>query len=148
MKITLATPENLDAIMEMYNSCVQGMLALGIDQWDESYPNRTIIEQDLKEGCYYIGVLDHEIIAGMRVDKIQDPTYLNVNWTDKSNNFMVVHRLGSKTKVWNKGIGKQMMDFAENIAIESGCSSFRLDTYSHNTKAIEFYKKLGIRGIG
>ena len=35
MKITLATPENLDAIMEMYNSCVQGMLALGIDQWDE-----------------------------------------------------------------------------------------------------------------
>ena len=48
MKITLATTENLDAIMEMYNSCVQGMLALGIDQWDESYPNRTIIEQDLK----------------------------------------------------------------------------------------------------
>ena len=42
MKITLATPENLDAIMEMYNSCVQGMLALGIDQWDESYPNRSI----------------------------------------------------------------------------------------------------------
>ena len=48
MKITLATTENLDGIMEMYNSCVQGMLALGIDQWDESYPNRTIIEQDLK----------------------------------------------------------------------------------------------------
>ena len=48
MKITLATPENLDAIMEMYNSCVQGMLALGIDQWDESYPNRTIIEHEYK----------------------------------------------------------------------------------------------------
>ena len=89
MKITLATAENLDAIMEMYNSCVQGMLALGIEQWDESYPNRTIIEQDLKEGCYYIGILNDEIIAGMRVDRIQDPTYLNVNWTDKSNNFMV-----------------------------------------------------------
>ena len=47
MKIILATPQDLDAIMEMYNSCVQGMLALGIEQWDESYPNRTIIEQDL-----------------------------------------------------------------------------------------------------
>ena len=74
MKITLATTENLDAIMEMYNSCVQGMLALGIDQWDENYPNRTIIEQDLKEGCYYIGIIDNEIVAGMRVDNIQDPT--------------------------------------------------------------------------
>ena len=148
MKITLATPENLDAIMEMYNSCVQGMLALGIDQWDESYPNRTIIEQDLKEGCYYIGILNNEIIAGMRVDNIQDPTYLDINWKDKSNNFMVVHRLGSKTKVWNKGIGKQMMEFAENIAIESGCSSFRLDTYSNNPKAMEFYKKLGYQQLG
>ena len=136
MKITLANPENLDAIMEMYNSCVQGMLALGIDQWDESYPNRTIIEQDLKEACYYIGILNNEIIAGMRVDRIQDPTYLDINWKDKTNNFMVVHRLGLKTKVWNKGIGKQMMDFAENIAIESGCSSFRLDTYSHNPNCL------------
>ena len=99
MRITLAHPQDLDAIMEMYNSCVQGMLALGIDQWDESYPNRTIIEQDLKEGCYYIGNIESEIVAGMRVDNIQDPTYLNINWADKSNNFMVVHRLGSKTKV-------------------------------------------------
>ena len=55
----------------------------------------------------------------MRVDKIQDPTYLDINWKDKTNNFMVVHRLGSKAKVWNKGIGKKMMDFAENISFRS-----------------------------
>ena len=118
MKIKLATPENLDAIMEMYASCVKGMLNLGIDQWDEHYPNRKIIEQDLIDDCYYIGVLDNEIVTGMRVDNIQDPTYLDINWKDKSNNFMVVHRLGSKTKVWNKGIGKQMMAFAEKLAKE------------------------------
>ena len=99
MKITLATTENLDAIMEMYNSCVQGMLALGIDEWDESYPNRTIIEQDLKEGCYYIGIIDNEIVAGMRVDNIQDPTYLNINWADKSNNF-----IGSSARVKNQSM--------------------------------------------
>lgn len=148
MKIKLATPENLDAIMEMYASCVKGMLNLGIDQWDEHYPNRKIIEQDLTDDCYYIGVLDNEIVTGMRVDNIQDPTYLDINWKDKSNNFMVVHRLGSKTKVWNKGIGKQMMAFAEKLAKESGCSSFRLDTYSHNTKAMDFYKKIGYQQLG
>tara|TARA_B100001113_G_scaffold331845_1_gene308471 strand:- start:380 stop:880 length:501 start_codon:yes stop_codon:yes gene_type:complete len=148
MRIILADLKNLDAIMEMYTSCVEGMLDLEIDQWDEHYPNRKIIEQDLKEACYYIGVLDNEIVAGMRLDKIQDPTYLSINWADKSNNFMVVHRLGLKTKVWNRGIGKQMMVFAEKLAKESGCSSFRLDTYSHNPKAIEFYKKLGYKQLG
>ena len=40
------------------------------------------------------------------------------------------------------------MDFAENIAIESGYSSFRLDTYSHNPKAMEFYKRLGYQQLG
>lgn len=148
MKITLAIPENLDSIMEMYASCVEGMLNLGIDQWDEHYPNRKIIEQDIKEACYYIGTLNNEIIAGMRVDNVQDPTYLDINWKDKTNNFMVVHRLGSKNKVWNMGIGKKMMVFAENIAIKSGCSSFRLDTYSHNPKAMEFYKKSGYQLLG
>lgn len=148
MKIKLATAENLDAIMEMYASCLEGMINLGIDQWDEHYPSRKIIEQDLKEACYYIGILNNEIISGMRVDRIQDPTYLDINWKDKSNNFMVVHRLASKTKVWNKGVGKQMMDFAENIAIQCGCSSFRLDTYSHNPKAMDFYKKLGYQQLG
>ena len=148
MIIKQAEIQDFDAIMDMYASCVKGMLALGIDQWDESYPNRKIIKQDLKDACYYIGVLKEGIVAGMRVDNLQDPTYLSIDWKDKSNNFMVVHRLGSKTNVWNKGIGKQMMEFAENIAIESGCSSFRLDTYSHNPKAMEFYKRLGYQQLG
>lgn len=148
MILKQAETQDLDAIMEMYASCVKGMLALGIDQWDENYPSRKIIEQDLKDACYYIGILDNEIVAGMRVDNIQDPSYLSINWADKSNNFMVVHRLGSKTKVWNKGVGKQMMDFAENLAKEKGCSSFRLDTYSHNPKAMEFYKKQGYTQLG
>ena len=97
MIITNALPKHLDSIMEMYASCVQGMLALGIDQWDETYPNRTIIEQDLLDGCYYIGSIDNEIVAGMRLDNIQDPSYLTIDWKDQSNNFMLVHRSVSYT---------------------------------------------------
>ena len=124
------------------------MLALGIDQWDEAYPNKTIIEQDLLDGCYYIGCIENEIVAGMRLDNIQDSSYLTIDWKDQSDNFMLVHRLGSKTKVWGGGVGKQMMLFAENLAQEKGCTSFRLDTYSHNPKAMEFYKKLGYTQLG
>ena len=74
------------------------MLALGIDQWDEN-SNRTIIEQDLR-GCYYMGIIMSEIVAGMRVDNIQDPTYLNINWADKQQLHGSSVRV--KTKVWNK----------------------------------------------
>ena len=148
MKIRQAKKTDLNAIMEVYDSCVKGMIKLGIDQWDETYPNREIIQQDLLIGDYYVGIIENEIVAGIKIDTVQDPTYLTINWTDKTNNFMVVHRLCSKTKVWSQGIGKKMMDFAEELAKSNNCISMRLDTYINNPKAIAFYKRLGYHQLG
>jgi FMN-dependent NADH-azoreductase len=106
MIIRKAKHNELNQIMQAYKSCVKGMIDLGIDQWDESYPNRNIIRNDLREQNYYVAILDQEIVAGIKIDQAQDPSYLEMDWHDKSNNFVVVHRLCSKTKVWNKGIGK------------------------------------------
>ena len=61
---------------------------------------------------------------------------------------MVVHRLCSKTKVWNQGVGKKMMEFAERLAKKNNCVSIRLDTYINNPKAISFYKRLGYNQLG
>jgi ribosomal protein S18 acetylase RimI-like enzyme len=124
------------------------MIDLGIDQWDESYPNRKIIQNDLEEQNYYVAILDEEIIAGIKIDQVQDPTYLNINWKDKRNKFIVVHRLCSKTKVWGKGVGKKMMEYAENIAVNLGCTSIRLDTYVNNPKAMAFYEHIGYTKLG
>ena len=148
MDIRKAKPYELNAIMEVYKSCVKGMIEMGIDQWDETYPNRDIIKQDLEIGDYYVGVLENEIVAGVKIDTKQDPTYLTVNWTDQTDNFMVVHRLCSKTKVWGKGVGKKMMKFAEKLAQENGHISMRLDTYINNPKAISFYKHIGYKQLG
>lgn len=148
MKIRQAKKTDLNAIMEVYDSCVKGMIKLGIDQWDETYPNREIIQQDLLIGDYYVGIIENEIVAGIKIDTVQDPTYLTINWADKTNNFMVVHRLCSKTKVWSQGIGKKMMDFAESLAKKNNCVSMRLDTYINNPKAIAFYKRIGYNQLG
>ena len=148
MIIRKAKHTELDQIMETYKSCVKVMIDLGIDQWYESYPNRKIIQNDLEEQNYYVAILDEEIIAGIKIDQVQDPTYLNINWKDKRNKFIVVHRLCSKTKVWGKGVGKKMMEYAENIAVNLGCTSIRLDTYVNNPKAMAFYEHIGYTKLG
>ena len=51
-------------------------------------------------------------------------------------------------KFWKKKIGKRLMIFAENMVIEKGLKSIRLDTYSGNPKAMEFYRRLGYRELG
>jgi len=138
----------LDNIMKMYKSCVSGMIKNGIDQWDETYPDNKTIFEDLDNQSYYVVEEKKEIIGGINIDQNQDKTYLDINWEDKTNSFLVVHRLAVKEEFWNKKIGKDLMLFAENIVIKKGLNSIRLDTYSNNPKAMEFYRRLGYRKLG
>ena len=148
MIIRKAEISDLENIMLMYKSCVTGMIANGIDQWDESYPNTGIISKDLNIGTYYVTETDEAIIGGINIDKNQDDTYLALDWEDKSNSCLVVHRLGVKKEFWNKKIGKELMLFTEKLVIERGLKSIRLDTYSGNPKAMEFYRRLGYTELG
>ena len=148
MIIRKANKTDLENIMIMYKSCVTGMLENGIDQWDDTNPNTEIINEDLNVGTYYVAEMDETIIGGVNIDKNQDDTYLALDWEDKSDSFLVVHRLGVKEEFWNKKIGKDLMLFTEKLVIEKGLKSIRLDTYSGNPKAIEFYRRLGYNELG
>ena len=148
MKIRKAQTSDLDNIMKMYKSCVAGMLKNGIDQWDDTYPNTETIAQDLESQTYYVAEENGKIIGGINIDKNQDPTYLDINWQDASNQFLVVHRLGVKEGNWGDGIGKSLMIFTEELVKKKDLKSIRLDTYSGNPKAMEFYIRLGYRELG
>ena len=148
MIIRKSNKTDLDNIMLMYKSCVRGMLANEIDQWDETYPNAGVIMEDLIAQTYFVAEENSIIIGGINIDQNQDKTYLEIDWEDKSNSSLVVHRLGVKEEFWKKGIGKKLMIFAENLVVEKGLKSIRLDTYSGNPKAMEFYINLGYQQLG
>ena len=73
---------------------------------------------------------------------------MDINWEDKSNSFLVVHRLAVEEEYWHKNIGKKLMLFTEALVKEKELKSIRLDTYSGNPKAISFYKKLKYNQLG
>ncbi|MBT5858898.1 MAG: GNAT family N-acetyltransferase [Flavobacteriales bacterium] len=148
MRIRKAKISDLGNIMIMYKSCVKGMIANDIDQWDDTYPDIETINQDLEKQSYYVVEEKGEIIGGINIDQNQDKTYLDIDWEDKSDSFLVVHRLGVKEEFWNKKIGKDLMLFTEKLVTEKGLKSIRLDTYSGNPKAMEFYRRLGYRELG
>ena len=148
MIIRQAIHKDIDNIMEMYLSCVNGMLKINIDQWDKTYPNRKIISEDINQKTYYIAIEKKQILAGINIDQIQDKTYLAIQWADQENKFMVVHRLAVLENYWSKGIGNKLMDFAEKLAFKKRLRSIRLDTYNSNKKAITFYKNIGYTQLG
>jgi GNAT superfamily N-acetyltransferase len=148
MIIRKANKSDLDNIMLMYKSCVNGMLENDIDQWDATYPNSGVIIEDLIAQTYFVAIENNIIIGGINIDQNQDKTYLEIDWEDTSDSFLVVHRLGVKQEFWNKKIGKYLMLFTEKLVLERGLKSIRLDTYSGNPKAMEFYRRLGYIELG
>ena len=147
MKIRKAEITDLDNIMSMYQSCINGMIKNGIDQWDSTYPNSQVIVNDINNNTYYI-IEQENIIGGITIDKNQDPTYLDIKWEDQENKFLSVHRLAVKENYWGQGIGKKLMLFAEKLVVINKLRSIRLDTYSGNPYAMLFYKKLGYKELG
>lgn len=51
-------------------------------------------------------------------------------------------------KIKKQGLARKLMDFAENIAIECGYASIRLDAYSGNERVLRFYENRGYQKRG
>ena len=99
MIIRLARIKDLHDIMKMYKSCVMGMIAHNITQWDNKYPNQEIILKDLKNKTYFVAEKNNEVIGGINIDKLQDEVYNTIKWNDKSDKFLVVHQISSKRRI-------------------------------------------------
>ena len=52
--------DDLDALVALYGSAAQDMFRQGIDQWDEYYPDREILAEDVESGDMTLGLLDGE----------------------------------------------------------------------------------------
>ena len=148
MNIRKGRISDLENIMQMYNSCVEGMMENGIDQWDKKYPNKEIILADLESKTYFVLEANNIILGGINIDKKQDKTYFTMPWKDTKGSFLVVHRLAVKKEFWKQKIGLKLMEFAEQLVKRKQLVSIRLDTYSNNPIAINFYKKLNYNFIG
>lgn len=65
MELTFRKTEtaDLDRVMELFGKASATMALLGIDQWQDGYPNRELIEEDIAEGRSYVVANGGKIIG-------------------------------------------------------------------------------------
>lgn len=146
--IELCNISQLKEIFEIYKDCRFSMQQENIFQWYDDYPSVQSIREDIEKqnlfGYYEAG----KCLGAVAINTIQDEEYKEINWEDKNGNVVVIHRLAVNPELQNKGIGKLLMDFAEDYARKKNYSSIRLDSYSANKKALRFYEKRGYKKRG
>jgi ribosomal protein S18 acetylase RimI-like enzyme len=148
LRFRKAKPEDLNAVLALTNECIGLMRSEGIDQWDESYPDRQTLEEDVQEQTLYVCEMDQKICASATLNRFQDPEYASVSWKLQQSPVAVIHRLMVAPKSQGQGIAKNFVSYLERQARLYGFRSIRLDAFMKNPRAIQLYEKLGYGRLG
>ncbi len=135
-------------IVELTRACGKEMASRGIYQWNEYYPSRTVLENDIDRGELYL-LEDSRVILGIiALTTIIDEEYKSVSWLTPNDNNLYVHRLAVDPEYQGLGYAQQLMSFAEAFALEGNFESIRLDTFSQNPRNQRFYEQRGYSRLG
>ena len=102
MKYFKADISQLDEIFSVYSNAIIAMEKDNIPQWDEIYPDKTILEEDISKNQMYIGKIDNEIAVCFVLSEECDEEYKNGKWQYPDAKFNVIHRLCVNPKFQNR----------------------------------------------
>jgi ribosomal protein S18 acetylase RimI-like enzyme len=144
-----AKPSEIDKILTITRACGLKMASAGIFQWNESYPNRETLDEDIKKKQLYVLLSeDDELIGCVAISSEKDAEYDEIDWLTLDENQFYIHRLAIKPEFQHQGYARIMMDFAEDLARKSNRISVRLDTFSLNHRNQRFYESRGYKRLG
>ena len=143
----LVTESDLEDVLALIRNCANALINSGLKQWDTNYPDKSILMDDIKNQTMHCCKEEGKIIAVVVANKKEDIEYNQVNWKDKSGNYIVIHRLGVSPFHQRKGIGKKLMTYIEDYSREKNINSIRLDTFSLNPASVQFYRNLNYKEL-
>ena len=150
MEIRKSSFEDIDQIMCVIHDAQESMRNNGIPQWQDGYPNEEVISQDIKSGNSYVLVEDEKVIGTAYIIAGHEPSYDYIEdggWLNK-HPYVVVHRIAISKDHKGKDCARQMMVFAESVAINSQIHDIRIDTHHQNLPMRKFLSKLGYHACG
>lgn len=141
MLIKKASKQDLDQLLTVVKSCGKNLIDQGIFQWNEEYPKREDLLEDIELQELWKLEDKNSIIGLIVLTENEDAEYQDVKWLTKNHKNLYIHRLAVDPNFQGKGYAQKLMDFAEKYAKENGYSSIRLDTFSENKRNLNFYEK-------
>lgn len=139
---------DIDEVYSLFKAATNSMIESKIYQWDEIYPNKEILQNDIKQQQLYVGMTENKIAVVYVLNKNYDPEYNDGKWNLDNDNFMIIHRLCVHPDFQNMGIAKNTLLHIEQQLKNDSVDSIRLDVYSKNPYALKLYNSLGYKTVG
>ncbi|WP_040208720.1 GNAT family N-acetyltransferase [Neobacillus jeddahensis] len=140
--------EKKKKVHRLYSDITSDLKKKGIHQWDCFYPNRFVINSDIKLGHLFGILIDNQVIGVIVLDTNENKQFQSLKWMDERGRPLMIHRLGIHPLYQGRGYGKKLLGFAGEYAISNGFSSMRLDVFSGNKGALKMYEHAGFQERG
>lgn len=144
-----AKEEHLDAVWQIILYAKECQKRDGSTQWQNGYPFRETILEDIRRGNAYI-MRDATSVQGyVAVIFGKEQAYEEIvgKWLS-NDNYCAVHRLAVSEAMKGKGLAQKILREVENIAKENKVLSIKIDTNFDNTPMLKIVEKLGYTYCG
>lgn len=143
-----AAVADIDELCTIIYGAVEKMNSQGIFQWDEAYPDRNILNEDIEKGQLYVGRADGRIAVMFVLNDDYDDSYNHADWKKPDVPYKVLHRFCVSTDHQGCGVGGRTLDHIEKMLSEQNIHAVRIDVFSKNPYALKMYEKRGFTAAG
>ena len=152
MNLKQTNRKDIPAIMSIISDAQSYLKDLGIDQWQDGYPNEEQILIDIKNEDSYVIANEENAVMGTVVFTTKiEPTYQNIegDWITKGDSkYGVIHRLAVSDEFRGCGVAKYVFQFCEDELVKSKVQSMRIDTHRGNSGMQKLITGLGYKYCG
>lgn len=153
MKLTKATLDDFNTIMDILADGRDQLKSQGIDQWQGDYPNAEHVKQDIKNGyAFLVHSDDQETVGVVSIVSPPDHSYdeLDGNWLMQTDHYRTIHRVAIHSNHAGHGYASQL--FTEIINYfqneHDDVDSLRIDTHEDNKAMQHLIEKNGFTRVG
>ena len=114
---------HIEPIMLMTNACARAMIAQGVFQWNEHYPDVTAFENDIKRNELYVLEVEGEVKGSIVISTLMDEEYIPIKWYTDNKNNIYVHRLAIHPDFQGKGYATE----SANATLEIGFNNLKIE---------------------
>ena len=150
MKFRKTHIDDIDDIMKIIDQAQRYFKENGIDQWQNNYPNKDVIINDLNNDESYVLADEEKVIATAAISFNGENTYDTIydgKWIS-NNKYAVIHRIAVDNNYKGKGISTRIIKEVEGLCIDKKVNSIKVDTHEDNISMQNLLKKNDFKYCG
>ncbi len=141
-----ASMEDLNGVMDVFESARELLKADGSPQWQNGHPNQADFVRDIKNGHTYVLIVDDVVAATACLIPGPDADYATIyegRWQNPELKYAAIHRVAVSANYRGKGLSRKLFTNLFKVTQELGFEEIRVDTHKKNLRMQSLLESFG-----